>query len=190
MPVVSLDLVALIGGLGVRQMPAVSLDLGLLVLALLVRHCSSFGILCASFGAVFPPDGAEAENLPGPRKRPDEPGLHRGQVRKLDVARLLLLDVSLDLVVVSVVVCLGVRQMPAVSLDLVALVGGLAVRQMPAVSLDLGLLVLALLVRHYSSFGILYAWSRGAVISLDGARSTNLPTRPFNSQDSLRSCAA
>jgi hypothetical protein len=44
-----------------RQM---RLDLGLLVLALLVRHCSSFGILDAGFGAVISPDVPGRANLP------------------------------------------------------------------------------------------------------------------------------
>src|SRR3954453_9388958 len=48
---VALDLVAgLIVGAVLRREGAVSLDLGLLVLALLVRHCSSFRSCCASFG--------------------------------------------------------------------------------------------------------------------------------------------
>src|SRR4051812_12996857 len=48
---VALDLVAgLIVGAVLRREGAVALDLGLLVLALLVRHCSSFRSCCASFG--------------------------------------------------------------------------------------------------------------------------------------------
>src|SRR3954447_7223448 len=48
---VALDLVAwLIVGTVLRREGAVALDLGLLVLALLVRHCSSFRSCCASFG--------------------------------------------------------------------------------------------------------------------------------------------
>jgi hypothetical protein len=40
------------------------LDLGLVALALLVRHCSSFGILAPLFGAVISPDVLGRTNLP------------------------------------------------------------------------------------------------------------------------------
>src|SRR5579859_7268037 len=176
---VRLDLVVglgLVARLLVREMPAVGLDLGLLVLPLLVRHCSSFEFSTPEWALSSHQTGhwveifhSTADSGLGPRKSPAGAGPFASRV--LDVARGGLANVRLDLVV---------------GLGLVA---RLLVREMPAVGLDLGLpvLVLANLVRHCSSFGILDAVRRCPFTRrASGSKSSTAPRTPGSDHEKAR----
>src|SRR6478672_10751445 len=84
LPDVGLDLVvvlALLGGLGVGRVPRrgvarrMRLDLGLLILALLVRHCSSFGISAPVRRCHFSRRGWEHESSHRPFKFASNPAI-------------------------------------------------------------------------------------------------------------------